>query len=94
MIADSGANRHYHKHNRYLFRTEDVENDIGGMTADNQAKTEKFGIFACRLEDEHKQNHAITSVGYSVINAKVGLFSEVQCCFAGNTVLHKGNPES
>ena len=94
MIADSGANRHYHRHNRFLFRREKMNNAIGGMTGDNQAATDEFGIFACRLEDEDKINHTITSVGYSVLEAKVGLFSKVQCCFAGNTVIHSGHPET
>jgi len=93
MIADSGANRHYHRHNRFLFRREKIDSAIGGMTGDNQASTDEFGIFAARLEDEDGVNIPLTSVGYSVKNAKVGLFSEVQTCFAGNTVIHKGHPE-
>ena len=75
MIADSGANRHYHHHNRFIFRREQMRNAIGGMTGGNQATTDEFGIFACRLEDYYDQNHAITSVTYSVLNAQVSLFS-------------------
>jgi hypothetical protein len=94
MIADSGANRHYHRHNRFLFRREQMRNAIGGMTGSNQATTDEFGIFACTLTDDEEINHPITSVAYSVPNAQVSLFSEIQCCFAGNTVLHRGHPET
>ena len=94
MIADSGANCHYHRHNRFIFRREQMRNAIGGMTGDNQATTDEFGIFACTLADDEETNHPITSVAYSVPNAQVSLFSEVQCFFAGNTVLHRGHPET
>eukprot|EP00961_Rhodomonas_salina_P286168 3866695-Rhodomonas_salina.1 len=36
----------------------------------------------------------ITSVAFAVKNSKKALFSEVQACFAGNTVLHKGHPKT
>ena len=94
MITDSGANHHYHHHNSFIFRREQMSNAIRGMTGGNQATTDEFGIFACRLEDDEDQDHAITLVAYSVLNAQVSLFSEIQCCFAGNTVLHRGHPET
>jgi len=93
MIADSGANRHYHPHTKHIFRRETQKQNISGMTGSGQAATEEFGIFAARLEDDEGNDLPITSVAYSVPNGKVGLFSEVQVCFAGNTVIHKGHPE-
>ena len=94
MIADSGTNSHYHYHNRFIFRREQMHNAIGEMTGGNRATTDEFGIFACTLTDDEEINHPITSVAYSVPNAQVSLFSEIQCCLVGNTVLHRGHPET
>ena len=70
-----------------------MRTSIGGMTGSGQASTEEVGVFAAQLEDSDGHDVPLTSVAYSVPNGKVSLFSEVQACFAGNTVIHKGHPE-
>ncbi len=95
-IADSGANRHFipdSRRKQFLFRSEEVEENIGGMCSASQAKTTHFGIFAASANDDKGQPVLFTSVGFAVKNGRKPLFSEVQCCFAGNTVIHKGHPK-
>jgi hypothetical protein len=69
---------------------------IGGLVDDNQAKTQqpKFGVFTANLEDSDKNLVPITSVAFSVPGSRVGLFSEVQAAFAGNTIIREGDPAS
>eukprot|EP00961_Rhodomonas_salina_P259153 3501484-Rhodomonas_salina.1 len=56
------------------------------------AETGQFGIFCSNVRDDNKKVHPITSVAFTVPGARVGLFSEVQAAFAGNTIIRKGNP--
>mmetsp|Transcript_37012 Transcript_37012/g.87108 ORF Transcript_37012/g.87108 Transcript_37012/m.87108 type:complete len:548 (+) Transcript_37012:764-2407(+) len=92
FVCDSGANRHYHPTDEFMYRTETSEHDIGGLTGPGCARTKSFGIFACRLEDSDGRTHELTSVSFQVRGAEIGLFSEVQACIAGNTIVHEGDP--
>ena len=94
FICDSGANRHYHPNADFIFRRETIRHPIGGLTDGHQATTDKFGIFCANLEDDKGRMVPITSVAFSVPNARVGLFSEVQAAFAGNTIVREGHPET
>eukprot|EP00961_Rhodomonas_salina_P118373 1593383-Rhodomonas_salina.1 len=76
-----------------MFRVEEANQQIGCMCTDNQAKTTHFGIFAATARDAHGTDLPFTSVAFAVKDRLKQLFSEVQCCFAGNTVLHKGHPK-
>jgi len=91
-IADSGANRHYHVGENFMYQTEDADHDIGGMTGSGQATTRKLGIFAASLQDDSDIDHPVTSISFPVNNAEIGLFSEVQAAYAGNTIIHRGHP--
>ena len=94
FICDSGANRHYHPTDEFIFRKETIKHPIGGLTDGNQATTDKYGIFCANLEDDRGRLIPITSVAFSVPGARVGLFSEVQATFAGNTIIREGHPET
>eukprot|EP00961_Rhodomonas_salina_P210933 2848413-Rhodomonas_salina.1 len=102
MVGDSGANRHFiptERRKDFMFRVEEVEQEIGGMCLSSQASTTHFGIFAGTAMGAKKKDYPqvplpITSVAFAVKNGKKALFSEVQACFAGNTVLHKGHPKT
>eukprot|EP00961_Rhodomonas_salina_P081079 1090429-Rhodomonas_salina.1 len=66
------------------------------MCTDSQASTTHFCFFAGTAMGSKKKDKLlvplpITSVAFTVKNSKKALFSEVQACFAGNTILHKGH---
>ncbi len=93
MIADSGANHHYIPtkiHRCYMLCIEESRNDIGGLTGPGQAATTHLGLFAAQVDDDCRHSHDMTSVAFAVDGAEVRLFSKVQACFAGNTVVHSG----
>lgn len=93
MVADSGANPEQRRE-KFMFRVEEMDQTIGGMCTDNQAKTSHYGIFAATAKEKNGSEIPFTSVAFAVKGGRKPLFSEVQCCFAGNTVLHKGHPET
>ena len=97
MVADSGANRHFipeSRHTDYMFRVEEAKQQIRGMCSDNQSSTTHFGLFAASAVASTGEEIPFTSVAFAVKDGRKPLFSEVQCCFAGNTVLHKGHPKT
>eukprot|EP00961_Rhodomonas_salina_P114670 1542633-Rhodomonas_salina.1 len=58
MVGDSGANRHFiptERHKEYMFRVEEMEQEIGWMCSDSQASTTHFGIFAGTAMGSKKQ---------------------------------------
>lgn len=65
------------------------------MCTENQAKTMHFGISAdtSTARNANRSNWPFTSVEFTVKYGLKQLFLEVQCCFAGNTALHKGHPK-
>mmetsp|Transcript_29698 Transcript_29698/g.71426 ORF Transcript_29698/g.71426 Transcript_29698/m.71426 type:complete len:459 (-) Transcript_29698:51-1427(-) len=91
FVCDSCANRHYHPDGRFVFRGDEMKYPIGGLTGSNQAETGQFGIFCANVRDDKKKVHPITSVAFTVPGERVGLFSEVQAAFAGNTIIREGN---
>ena len=97
MVADSGANRHFipeHRKDQFMFRTEPIDEPIGGMCSTSQTTATSFGIFAASFKDSKKVMCPFTSVAVAVKNGRKALFSEVQCCLAGNTVIHRGHPST
>eukprot|EP00961_Rhodomonas_salina_P070879 952020-Rhodomonas_salina.1 len=75
-----------------MLHIEQAYNNIGRLTGSGQASTTHFRLFAVQVKDENKRWHDLTSVAFAVRNAEVGLFSEVQASFAGNTVVRSSDP--
>eukprot|EP00961_Rhodomonas_salina_P008759 118978-Rhodomonas_salina.1 len=102
MVGDSGANCHFIPTERlkdFMYQVEEIEQEIGGMCSSSQASTMHISIFAgtvmgAKKRDDPQVSLPITSVAFAVKNGKKALFSEVQVCFAGNTILHKGHPKT
>eukprot|EP00961_Rhodomonas_salina_P057435 772163-Rhodomonas_salina.1 len=67
---------------------------IGSMCSTNQAETTHYSIFAASAGDSNGKRVPFTSVAFAVKNGRKPLFLEVQCCFAGNTVIHEGHPQT
>eukprot|EP00961_Rhodomonas_salina_P041921 563744-Rhodomonas_salina.1 len=64
------------------------------MCTSSQAQTTHFGLLAAGVKNANGVKLPFTSCAFAVRNGQKALFSEVQCCFAGNTVLHKGHPKT
>eukprot|EP00961_Rhodomonas_salina_P215515 2911237-Rhodomonas_salina.1 len=70
-----------------------MQYDIGGMASDSQAKTDEFGLFLFSLKDDKRKDHNMASVAFSVDWAQQSIYSLVQACFAGHTIILEGHPE-
>eukprot|EP00961_Rhodomonas_salina_P204186 2755289-Rhodomonas_salina.1 len=79
MVADSGANKHFipdKRSGQFMLHPEEVDDAIGGMCDDNQARTTKYCIFAASATDKKGKDMAFTSMCFAVKNCRKPLFSE------------------
>jgi len=95
MVADSGANRHFIPEARkkeFMYKCVRVNERIGGLCGRGQTLTGYFGVFAASTLSERQVECNFESIAFVVDDAVTALFSEVQCCFQGHTIIHEGHP--
>jgi hypothetical protein len=97
-IADSGASHHYHPDNDFMVNPTDVSLEIEGLGG-NGPQTRSFGTLACSVQarqgpgqPHHPLNY--TGIMFSVHNARVPLWSEVQLATEGHRIYRDGHPEN
>jgi hypothetical protein len=96
-VVDCGATHHYHPTRDFMYRVQDINILINGLTGPGPQAT-AFGLFLGLLEAFNKkdvpQDKFFSSVSYHVPKSELPLFSEVQACFAGCKVERDGHPET